>query len=199
MSLDDCTVGQLLERLAGLDPSAGGGTASLVSAAQGASLLAKAAAVTQKKEPVARLEELRREAVEGGSKLLQLAQADGQSYAGLLAAYRLPAGDERLARIQQAVELTVETPLQAATLCGQLSDLAGELLALSKKSIHADVAAGALLLWTGMRGCLLNAMVNARLMSDAGKAGNVRRRCDLLMERGQSALQLLSEVESDLP
>lgn len=195
MSLDDCTVGQLLGRLAGPDPSAGGGTASLVSAAQGASLLAKAAAVTQKNEPVARLEELRQEAVEAGSQLLELARADGQSYTALLAAYRLPSGDERTARIQQALERAVETPLEAATLCGRLSHQAGELLALSKKSIQADVAAGALLLWTGMRVCLLNALVNARLMSDAARASSVRQRCEALIKRGQSTLELVSAVE----
>lgn len=198
MSLENWQVGELLDKLGGQDPSAGGGTASLVTAAQGASLLAKAAAVTQKKEPIPRLEELRLEAVSLGRRLTHLAQADGEAYAAVVAAYGLPKGEERTAQIQVALERAAQTPLEAADLCRSLWQKADEFLALSKKSIHTDVAAGALLLWTGMRGCLLNALVNAQLMSDKAHAAEVQRRCDELKASGESALALLDGVENGL-
>lgn len=172
-SLADRSVASLREALASVQAEAGGGTAVLVGAALGASLLAMAAAVTNRRSSSARVEALGTRADRGADRLLDLAEADGRAYARVLEARRLPREtpeqqDVRQRCLEEALLEALRVPLEAATLCRGLLEVAEESLDCCRPVTHSDVGSGALLLAAGVRGSLYNLRQNSAGRPDSG-------------------------------
>ncbi len=159
------TVADLRAALASVRADAGGGTAVLASASFGASLLAMACAVTNRKAFTAELEELGKRADQSADTLLDLAEADGLSYGRVLEARRLPQETPQQQELRQrcmeeALVEAIRIPLKAATLCLQLLEVCEELLDRCRPVTHTDLGSGAMLLAAGVRGSLFNLRQN---------------------------------------
>jgi len=170
--LADRSVAHLRAALASVQADAGGGTAVLVGAALGASLLAMAAAVTNRRTPSKALDELGRKADLAAERLLDLAEADGCAYARVLEARRLAreTPEQEAARrrcLEEALQEALRVPLEAATLCRELLEVAEDLLGSCRPATHSDLGSGALLLAAGVRGSLYNLRQNCAGRSDA--------------------------------
>lgn len=168
-------------------PDVGGGTAVLVGASLGASLLAMAAAVTLKKADPPGLAGFRNVVVEAGGRLLELAEADGQSYGAVVAAQRLPEGTEgREQRIREALEHAIRVPLEAASTCRDLLGICERMLEMCRPVTHTDLANAALLLGVGVRGCLFNVRQNC---GSGPEGAEWRRRADDLQGSSEELVQ----------
>ena len=171
-TLGGWTLEELRRSLASPRAETGGGTAVLVGAAFGACMLSMAVGVTCRHAPCGELETLGRRAEESSRTLLELAQADGQSYGRVLEARRLPRQTpeqeaQRRERVHLALQEAIETPLTAAGLCLDMLDLAASLLDRCRPATRSDLASGALLLVAGLKGSLLNVRQNCASHPDA--------------------------------
>jgi formiminotetrahydrofolate cyclodeaminase len=167
--VSELSVRALLDRLASDDPVPGGGSASALSGAMGASLIQMVVALTLGRPAAAGYEdlltELRLRAATLSSELLRLAELDAAAYAAVVAARRLPRETEieRLARegqIEGATREATTVPLEIARRADEVLGLAERLGPLGNRNAISDVGVAALLASAAMRGAAMNVRIN---------------------------------------
>lgn len=194
------TVDEMRHALASPRADVGGGTAVLVGASFGASLLAMAAAVTLKHAEPPGLAGFRSVVQEAAARLLELAEEDGRSYGRVIEARRLPRDTEeqraeRERRVEEALEAAIRIPLDAAGACRDLLGICERLLDMCRPVTHSDLGSGALLLAAGVRGSLFNARQNCAGRPDAGPA--LQRADDLQRATEELTSRILLRVEKN--
>ena len=167
--LSDMTVRELLERLATDDPIPGGGSASALAGAAGASLVQMVVALTTGRPTAAAHEdELKEIGLRGAtltSELLRLSELDAVAYAAVVVARRLPKNTEveRLSRTRQIEAATREAtsvPLDIARRADEVLGLAERLALMGNRNAVSDVGVASLLGVAGLRGAALNVRIN---------------------------------------
>ena len=167
--LSELTVRELLERLATDAPVPGGGSASALAGALGASLVQMVVALTSgRPAAVDHEDELKEIGLRGAtltSELLRLSELDAVAYAAVVAARRLPRDTEveQLARTRQVEAATREAtsvPLEIARRADEVLQLAERLAPMGNRNAVSDVGVASLLAAAGLRGAALNVRIN---------------------------------------
>jgi methenyltetrahydrofolate cyclohydrolase len=171
----DLTVESFLERLASDAPAPGGGSASALAAAMGAALVQMVVGLTSGRGGVADADDALREiglaAAGFHSELLELSHADAAAYLSVVAARRLPRGDdrERQARDVQvgaAMREATRVPTVVARRAAAVLDLAERLAPIANPHAISDVGVAATLAAAGIRGALANVEINIGWLPD---------------------------------
>ena len=187
MKLVEHTVTDLLAAFRSPSPTPGGGSASALSGAVGASLLAMVAALPKSKtateEDAARLSAAGARCAALASDLAGLIDRDSEAYDLVVAAYRQPKGTDeekstRSAAIQQALASAIEAPLSVMRACAAALTEAATIAALGNPSASSDVQVGLELLAAGLRGARLNVDINLGSMKDTAYVDKVRTEAD---------------------
>jgi len=190
------TVAELLDAFASSVPVPGGGSASALAGAIGASLLIMVAGLPKTRlgtpeeraaldAAAARLEPLRDE-------LAVLVDRDSDAYTSVMNAYRLPksSDEDKAARktaIEAAMRAATEAPLATMRACHQVMREAPSILEHGAPSAASDAAVAIELVTAAARGAALNVDANIADMKDADYVGRVtRERHDL--ERAMDSL-----------
>jgi formiminotetrahydrofolate cyclodeaminase len=183
LRLTDRTVNDLLAAFRSSEPTPGGGSASALSGALGASLLAMVAGLPK---PAAATEEDLVRLAAAGTRCTDLAQhlaalidRDSDAYDLVVHAYRLPrASDDdkaiRSARIQEAMQEATEAPLEVMRACSAAIEQAAVVAAFGNRNASSDVQVGLELLGAGTRGAKLNVEINLASLKDAAFADRAR-------------------------
>jgi methenyltetrahydrofolate cyclohydrolase len=196
MSLTDRSVRDLLNLLASSDPTPGGGSASALASAVGASLLSMVAGLpktrTGSDEDRAALKAASAVLTELRERLTQAVDADTAAYDQVVAAYKLPkvSADEQSARktaIQQALRAATEVPLGVVRMSAAALEQAAIVAAHGHRAAGSDVGVGVALLRAGLRGARLNVEINIGSITDAGYAGAVTAEITRLSEPASRA------------
>jgi methenyltetrahydrofolate cyclohydrolase len=185
--LSRLTVAQLLDAFASSQPVPGGGSASALAGAVGASLFIMVAGLPKTRHgtdeerealnaAAARLRPLRDE-------LASLIDRDSDAYTSVLNAYRLPRSTEaeQAARrdvIDAAMRTATEAPLATMRACERAMREAEAITASGAASAASDVAVGIELLKTAAKGAALNVDTNLTLLKDddyVSRVGQERR------------------------
>jgi formiminotetrahydrofolate cyclodeaminase len=183
MALADAPLRDLLAAFSSPDPTPGGGSASALASAVGASLLMMVAGLPKTRTgseaeradltaAAAALDAIR-------ARLTGAIDADAGAYDQVVAAYKLPKGtpDEqssRKAAIQQALRAATEVPLEVMRLSAAAIDHAKTIAANGHRAAASDVGVAAALLGAGLRGAALNIEINAGSVSDPAYVEQVR-------------------------
>jgi formiminotetrahydrofolate cyclodeaminase len=167
--LSELTVRELLERLATDAPVPGGGSASALAGALGASLVQMVVALTSGRPgAVDHEDELREIGLRGAtltSELLRLSELDATAYAAVVAARRLPRDTEveqlsRTRQIDAATREATSVPLEIARRADEVLQLAERLAPIGNGNAISDVGVASLLAAAGLRGAALNVRIN---------------------------------------
>lgn len=172
-SFRDLTLAAFAERLSSSDPVPGGGSASAISAALGASLVAMVATLTQGRPkyaehaPLCDVVALRAKALT--SELFDLADADAAAYAACAFALKLPREsftdkEARDLQIRETATLAAEVPLRCVEKCLEALQLAEILAGRSNKNASSDLRVASLLLEASADGAAANVLVNLPLI-----------------------------------
>jgi formiminotetrahydrofolate cyclodeaminase len=184
VKLIDRTVADLLAAFRSPDPTPGGGSASALAGAIGASLLAMVAGLRKSRaataEDVERLQAAGARCAELAGDLAGLVDRDSEAYDLVVAAYRKPkASDEekaaRSAAIQQAMRAAIAAPLEVMRACAAGAEQGVVVATLGNASASSDVLVALELLGAGLRGAKLNAEINLGSVKDAGYVEKIRR------------------------
>jgi len=183
MALADAPLRDLLAAFSSPDPTPGGGSASALASAVGASLLMMVAGLPKTRTgseaeradltaAAAALDAIR-------ARLTGAIDADASAYDQVVAAYKLPKGtpDEQASRkaaIQQALRAATEVPLEVMRLSAAAIDHAKTIAANGHRAAASDVGVAAALLGAGLRGAALNIEINAGSVSDPAYVERVR-------------------------
>ena len=184
-------LGDLLDAFASNEPVPGGGSASALSGALGASLLMMVAGMARTKTGAAEETADLAEAAAGlrslRDELLSLVDRDSAAYAAVVDALALPkaAEDEREARraaIQEAMVEAAAVPLDTMRACRVALQQAVTVARCGNRHAASDVGVAIWLLMTGIEGGGLNVDVNLASIGDAGVAAELRQERDSIQQ-----------------
>ena len=185
-----------LDALATPAATPGGGSASAFAAALAAALGQMVAGLSRKKKSQAAhvdqlsaaLDEMRKAADE----LAQAIDRDAESYDAVMAALKLPQGNEKETRerteaIQKATKGAADVPLQVAERTVALFERLGQLDGIVAASMRSDLHVARLLADAGARGALANVEINLEGLTDAAYVASMRAKAAALRKRLGSA------------
>jgi formiminotetrahydrofolate cyclodeaminase len=176
MTLLDGSVRELLRAFSSSAPTPGGGSASALASATGASLLMMVARLPKTRHGSDDDKQALARALASLSELAQqladAVDADAAAYDGVVAAYKLPkaTADEQQARkvaIADALRAATSVPLAVMKLSADALELARLVAAHGYHSAASDVGVAVALLQAGLRGARLNVDVNLSGKADA--------------------------------
>lgn len=168
-------VSEFLDQLASDSPTPGGGTASAITGATGASLAAMVAALTLTREKYAAAHDAIRPIAQAAThariEFLGLAREDSEAYNLVVAARRLPKDTEehqaaRERAIATASRRATEVPMKTARLAARILALLPELVEKGNPNASSDAGAAAILLEAAAEGALLNVGINLSGIED---------------------------------
>ena len=202
--LVDKSVTELLDAFSSSEPTPGGGSASALASAIGASLLMMVAGLpkTRTNAPAERaaLQEASKTVVALRRRLSDAIDADTAAYDGVVAAYRLPksSNDEQTARqlaVQAALRGATDVPLDVMRWSAEAMTHAETIARHGLRAAASDIGVAVALLQAGASGARLNVDVNLGSVKDATYVDAVRAEV-----RKLSAVigQACSEVERAL-
>jgi formiminotetrahydrofolate cyclodeaminase len=177
--LVDRTVRDLIAAFGSSDPTPGGGSASALASAVGASLLLMVAGMPKTRngaaEERASLQAAANELATLRTQLSDAIDADTAAYDRVVAAYRLPKGsdEERAARqagIQAALRGATDVPLDVMRWSRRALEQAAIVARDGHRAAASDVGVAAALLQAGARGARLNVDINVDSLRDGGSA-----------------------------
>jgi formiminotetrahydrofolate cyclodeaminase len=194
MKLTNLTVTELLAAFRSSEPTPGGGSASALAGAVGASLLAMVAGLPK---PKATTDDDQRQLAEAGARCTELAlqlegliDDDSAAYDLVVGAFRLPKGTDeektaRTAAIQRALTAATETPLQVMRLCAKGLEALHAVDRLGNPNASSDVQVAFGMLRAGLRGAHQNVEINLGSLKDDDYVSRVRiEAAGLLNESG---------------
>jgi methenyltetrahydrofolate cyclohydrolase len=184
--LTNKSVRDLLAAFASSDPTPGGGSASAIASAIGASLLMMVGGLSKTRSgseedraslaaAVAALTGVQRQ-------LTGAIDLDTEAYDQVVAAYKMPkanppgdaAQDARKAAIQRALKGATDVPLGVMRLSALALRQAQVVAAHGHRAAASDVGVALVLLAAGLRGARLNVEINLGSLTDAAYADAVR-------------------------
>lgn len=187
MKLIERTVSDYLQVMASRAPAPGGGSASAFCGAQGAGLIAMAAALTLGQDKFAAWQDICRTAQERALALTDFLttqiDADSDAFDQVSAAYRMPktTDDEKAARsaaIRRANRTATQVPLRTMELAAEAMELGAELVGRSNPNCASDLAVGVLNLLTAAEGAWFNVKINLSGLRDPEAAADFAARAD---------------------
>ncbi len=173
--LADKSVRDLLAAFASSDPTPGGGSASALASAVGASLLMMVAALPKTRsgspDDRAALAAARNALTSIQQQLTEAIDLDAAAYGRVLGSYRLPKGtaDEQAARaaaVQRALRGATDVPLRVMQLSALALKEARLVAAHGHRAAASDVRVAIGLLAAGLQGARLNVEANQGSTSD---------------------------------
>jgi len=172
-SFRELTLAEFAARLASPDPVPGGGSASAVAAALGASLVAMVATLSEGRtkyaEHAALYEHAAPTARRLSDELFALADEDAAAYAACAFALKLPREafadkEYRDRQIKATAQVAAEVPLRCVETCREVLVLAEALAGRSNVNASSDLRVAALLLQAAGHGAAENVLVNLPLI-----------------------------------
>lgn len=186
----DLTVDAFIDRLGSAEPVPGGGSASAVAAALGASLVAMVGSLSTGRPKFVDHEPLLTWAIDAGHRLsdrfLAIADADSEAYAAFSAALKLPKGSDdeiaaRTSAMRAAARHASEVPLACMEACLELVGVAEALAGRSNTNASSDLNVAALLGEAAAKGAAANVLVNLPSTGDPDLEGELIVRVDELL------------------
>ena len=189
----DRTIRGFLDELASSAPTPGGGSAGALVGAVGAALLAMVGNLTVGKKGYDAAEGSMRALVADSERLraelVRLADEDVRVFGEVMAAYRMPRGDdtERAARrvaIQAALRGATEAPLALARTCAEVIERAAVAAEEGNANVVSDAGAGVVAAHAALRAAALNVYINAGSIEDREFAEQALAELERLLAAG---------------
>jgi len=196
-------IGTWLDELGSSSATPGGGAAAGVAAATGAALIAMVGRLTVGKEGFEDLDARMRSLVETADAerqaFLALADEDAEAFESVMASFKLPKETDeekasRTVRIQEAYEAAAAVPLQLATRCVGLMELAEDATAMGNPHAASDGYSAAMLLFAAALAAMANVRINAAGLKDEAKGQMLVDECATLRARADASLHQVEEA-----
>jgi glutamate formiminotransferase / formiminotetrahydrofolate cyclodeaminase len=186
------TLSGFVGAIASPTPVPGGGSVAAHAGAVGAALAQMVAGLTVGKKKYAAVDaEMRELAVRAaalGNTLAVLVTRDAEAYAGVTAAYKLPADTPELealkkAKVDEALLAAAAVPLETAAACADVAELALAVAERGNSNAASDAGIAALLAEAGCIGASYNVRINVLALSDRSLGARLSNDARQLVEK----------------
>lgn len=197
MKLVEMTVTGFVKELASNSPAPGGGSVAALAGSLAAGLASMVSELTvgrekfKDNEPM--IKPLLTEGKELASELLDLIDADTESFNELMKAFKLPKGtdEEKAARskaIQAATKVTIEVPLKTCEACAKAACLAKTAVTYGNPNAVTDGGSAAHMAMAGAIAASYNVRVNLLGFKDEAFSASVKDRIKKALETAEAAV-----------
>ena len=175
--LTELTLIDLLAAFRSAEPTPGGGSASALAGAVGASLLTMVGGMAKSRagtvEDLERLAAAQQHCASLSDRLAVLVERDSEAYGMVVSAYRLPKANDdetqaRTSAIQAAFRAAIDAPLEVMKACADALEQGVVVAELGNRNASSDVHVALDLLLAGLRGARFNIEINLGMLKDAG-------------------------------
>lgn len=196
MSLTDRSLRDLLTAFGSSDPTPGGGSASALASAVGASLLTMVAGLpktrTGSDDDRSALAAASTVLADLARRLTDAIDADAAAYDRVVTTYRMPKAspEQQAARkeaIQQALRGATDVPLGVVRLSAAALDQARAIAAHGHRAAASDIGVAIALLRAGIKGARLNVGINLASVSQPAYADAIAAETTRLTEQAARA------------
>lgn len=186
MDMRELKINGFLGKLGSSDAVPGGGGASALAGAVGASLGLMVGSLTVGKKKYADVEDdIKRmmAEMEGISEHLEdCINKDAEMFAPLAEAYRIPKDEPgRDETLEKCLRDAAATPFEIMELCCRAIELLEEFAVKGSKMVVSDAATGAAVCKGALMGAAVNVRVNTRLMKDREYAADLDAKADAMI------------------
>ncbi|PYP77646.1 MAG: glutamate formimidoyltransferase [Gemmatimonadetes bacterium] len=197
------TLSGFVGSIAAPTPVPGGGSVAAHAGAVGAALAQMVAGLTIGKKKYAAVDaEMRELAVRAaalGNTLAALVARDAEAYAGVSAAYKLPADTPELESMKQrtvdeALLAAAAVPLETAAACAEVAELALAVAERGNTNAASDAGIAALLAEAGCVGASYNVRINVVALSDRSRGARLADDARRLVERVRELARRTAQV-----
>lgn len=181
------------------DTTVGGGSASALSGAMAAGMIAMVAKLSKKKPvnfTVEQYDAIAEECDRLAEQLQEGCVRDTEAYCMIVDAFKLPKGTDeekaaRSAAIQKGLEGCTATPFEMMELAVETLELTAELLGKTNDSAASDLGVSALSLRAAIQGAWLNVLINIGSLKNKELAEDYRKKGEAMLEK---ALPLADKI-----
>ena len=184
-------------------PAPGGGSVAALAGSLGAALTSMVSNLTIGKKDYegvwGELTEIADRVQEIKDQLIKAVDDDTNAFNAFMEACRLPQNSEqeninREKAIQEGLKEAVSVPLNTANLSFEALKLAKRVLEIGNKNSATDVAVGAQIAFTGLRGGIFNVLINLPQITDENYINSMRHTCVKLQKEGEDLLKDSIEI-----
>lgn len=179
MNLIDLKVSEFINEVDSSSPAPGGGSVAALASSLGVSLSRMVSHLTIGRKKYMELDEKTRNEYEKNfnqleqynNKLIPLIDKDTEAFNKIMAAFKLPKEtdedkNKRKEAIEKATLEAIEIPYQVAVNTFNALLTLEKMLPYGNKNATSDIGVGALLLYTGLEGAILNVKINLSGLSN---------------------------------
>jgi formiminotetrahydrofolate cyclodeaminase len=201
--MNETTLTQFLDAVGNGSPTPGGGSAAALTASLAAALVEMVVNLTVGKpafgEYEGRLKEMGEEAHSYREALAQGIRQDIEAYQSVLEAYLLPKGNEeekrkRKEQIQKALKKAADPPLFTAATSLKVLKLCEEAVKKGNPSTLSDAGVGTLLAYSGLKGGILNVLVNLLALDDRHLVEKLKKDLQRLETEGEKIKHRIMDI-----
>lgn len=197
MKLVDLKVSEFIEQVDSSSPAPGGGSVAALASGLGVGLSRMVAHLTIGRKKYNELDESTQKEYELNfkrletlkEKLLIFIDKDTEAFNKIMAAFKLPKDtDEDKAKRKEAIQVAtlvaIEVPYEVAVNTFKALETIEQMLPYGNKNATSDIGVGALLLYTGLEGAILNVKINLSGLSDEETVNKYANESIELLEKG---------------
>lgn len=190
---------EFCEMLSAKAPTPGGGGASALAGALGASLGAMVSNYTLGKKKYAGVQEDVQVLLDRAGQLrrclLELVDEDAAAFEPLSKAYAIPKDDPtRGEMMERCLRSAAAAPMEVLRVACQGIELHQELEQKGSVMMASDVGTGVILCWAALYGAWLNVKVNTKPMADRAYAGAMNAEADALVDKYRKIAEAVYEA-----
>jgi formiminotetrahydrofolate cyclodeaminase len=194
---------QFMEVLSSRAPTPGGGSASALSGAVGASLVAMVANLTIGKKKYADVTEDMKGILQDATLLRKemedLIEKDARSFDAVMSAFKMPKETEeekrlRKEKIEYATKLATRVPLEVMRKCHSGLELCAVVSEKGNRNSVSDAGVASLQLEVGAKGAMLNVLINLPGIEDEGFREEVKKEAESIYQSVESKSRVILET-----
>ncbi|MFW5913581.1 MAG: cyclodeaminase/cyclohydrolase family protein [Bacillota bacterium] len=198
MKLIDYTLMEFITNLDSASPAPGGGSASAVATSMGIALSRMVGHLTIPKKKFKKLDESLQNEItdvhaalkESKRRTLELTDEDSEAFNGIMKALKMPKETEmekaeRKKALRKASVSATKAPLEIAREANKALEKIKPIAQHGIKSAISDIGVGALMLYAGLEGAILNVRINLSGLGDEAFRQSCHEEALSLLESGK--------------